>query len=93
VQAMYNYKCKTYCLNVFPFVRWQEYYGGKKHEPNSPRNRVRELELGAEYQFNTHIELTAMYTFTERTSAVATGANPYQSHYGNLIRFQLQWNY
>jgi hypothetical protein len=93
VQAMYNYKCKTYCLQVFPFVRYQEYYGGKKHEPNSPRNSVREVELGIEYQFNKNVELTAMYTFTERTSALATGQDPYQSHYGNLIRFQLQWNY
>ena len=93
VQAMYNYKCKKYCLQVFPFVRYQEYYGGKKHEANSPRNRVRELELGIEYQFNRNIELVGMYTFTERTSAVATGPNPYEDNYGNLIRFQLQWNY
>ena len=49
---MYNYKCTTYCLNVLPFVRYQEYYGGKKHEANAPRNVVRELELGIEYQFN-----------------------------------------
>jgi hypothetical protein len=93
VQVMYNYKCTTYCDNVFPFVRWQEYYGGKKHEANAPRNRVRELELGLEYQFNKYVELVGMYTFTERTSALATGPDPYQSHYGNLIRFQLQWNY
>ena len=93
VQAMYNYKCSTYCLNVFPFVRYQEYYGGKKHEANAPRNVVRELELGVEYQFNQAIELTAMYAFTNRTSSAATGSNPYQENYGNLIRFQLQWNY
>ncbi len=93
IQAMYNIKCSRYCLNVLPFVRYQEYYGGKKHEANSPRNRVRELELGIEYQFNQAIELTAMYTFTERTSSLATGQNPYADNYGNLIRFQLQWNY
>ena len=93
VQAMYNLKCSKYCLSVFPFVRYQEYYGGKKHEANSPRNVVRELELGFEYQFNKYLELTAMYTFTQRTSALATGPNPYQENYGNLIRFQLQWNY
>lgn len=93
VQAMYNYKCTTYCLSIFPFVRYQEYLGGKKHEPNSPSNRVRELELGAEYQFNSHVELTASYSFTDRTSALATGSDPYKSQSGNLIRFQLQWNY
>ncbi len=93
IQAMYNIECTTYCQNIFPFVRYQEYYGGKKHENNSPSNRVRELELGIEYQFNKQIELVGMYTFTERTSALATGLDPYASNYGNLIRFQLQWNF
>ncbi len=93
VQAMYNYRCETYCLMMLPFIRWQEYYGGKKHEPNAPENRVRELELGIEYQFSRAVELVTSYSFTERTSADRTGPNPYQSHYGNLLRFQLQWNY
>jgi Phosphate-selective porin len=93
VQAMYNYKCTTYCLNVFPFVRYQEYYGGKKHEANAPRNVVRELELGLEYQFNKALELVGTYSFTNRTSSSAAGQNPYAENYGNLIRFQLQWNY
>ena len=93
VQAMYNYRCEKYCLMVLPFVRWQEYYGGKKHEANAPDNRVRELELGIEYQFSQALELVTSYSFTERTSADRSGPDPYQSHYGNLIRFQLQWNY
>jgi hypothetical protein len=93
VQAMYNIKCTKYCLNIFPFVRYQEYYGGKKHEANAPRNVVRELELGLEYQLNRYVELVAEYTFTQRTSSLATGPNPYQENYGNLIRFQLQWNF
>lgn len=112
-QLFYNYKCDTYCLNVFPFVRYQEYFGGKKHEDNAPRNSVRELELGIEYQFNKAVELTIMGTFTSRTSsnaqfdpvactslALTPGANtipclqtPYQRNSGNLIRFQLQWNF
>ncbi|MGE0273807.1 MAG: porin [Nitrospiraceae bacterium] len=93
VQAMYNYKCAKYCLNILPFVRYQEYYGGKKHEANAPRNVVRELELGIEYQVNRAIEVVAEYTFTQRTSSQATGQNPYSENYGNLIRFQLQWNF
>jgi len=93
VQAMYNYKCPAYCLSVFPFIRYQEYLGGKKHEANTPSNRVRELEFGAEIQINSHIEFTAEYTFTDRTSALATGPDPYKSQAGNLIRFQLQVNY
>lgn len=69
LQLFYNYRCDSWCQSVFPFVRYQEYYGGKKHEPNAPRNTVRELELGLEYQFNQALELTVMYTWTQRTSA------------------------
>ena len=109
LQVYYNYKCDTYCLSVFPFVRYQEYYGGKKHEDNAPRNTVRELELGLEYQINQALELTIMGTFTSRTSAdkqfdpvscTISGGNgipclqsPYQQNSGNLIRFQLQWSF
>lgn len=113
VQLFYNYQCDTYCLNVFPFVRYQEYFGGRKIEDNAPRNSVRELEIGLEYQFNKALELTVMGTFTSRTSANSQfdpvactsfgntpGTNnigclqtPYQRNSGNLIRFQLQWNF
>jgi hypothetical protein len=105
----YNYQCSTYCLSIFPYVRYQEYFGGKKFEPNAPRNTVRELEMGIEYQFNQALELTVAGTFTERTSAnpnyspascqdasaIGVGClqTPYQLNKGNLIRFQLQWNF
>lgn len=93
VQAMYNYRCDTYCLMVLPFVRWQEFYGGQKFQPNTPSVRVRELELGLEYQFSPAVELVTSFSFTERTSLDRTGPNPHQSNFGNLLRFQLQWNY
>jgi len=96
---------------MMPFIRYQEYYGGKKHEANAPRNTVREAELGLEYRINKALELTLMYTWTQRTSADSStfpascadnsllGAapqcvlTPYQLQSGNLIRFQLQWNF
>lgn len=93
VQAMYNYRCEKYCLMVLPFVKWQYYNGGRKSEANSPDQKVRELELGIEYQFSQALELVTSYSFTERTSADSSGPDPYQVNYGNLIRFQLQWNY
>ncbi len=40
VQAMYKWN------DVIPYVRWQEYNGGKKHRTNSPFNVVREMEVG-----------------------------------------------
>ncbi len=69
VQLFYNYKCDTYCQNIFPYVRMQEYFGGSKLQSNAPQNSVRETELGIEYQFNRALELTVAYTWTQRTSS------------------------
>lgn len=68
VQLFYNYKCDTYCQNIFPYVRMQEYFGGSKLQSNAPQNSARETELGIEYQFNRALELTVAYTWTQRTS-------------------------
>jgi hypothetical protein len=75
LQVFYNYKCDTWCQSVFPFIRFQEYYGGKKFEANAPRHTVREWEFGLEYQFNRALELTFTYALTQRTSADPT-TNP-----------------
>jgi len=113
VQLFYNYRCDTFCQSIFPFVRWQEYYGGRKAEDNSPRNTVRETEVGIEYRFNRALELTVLYTWTQRNMpnpignpsfggagdclnpqfSVPCAATPYQLQSGNLLRFQLQWNF
>jgi phosphate-selective porin O/P len=84
VQAMYKWD------NVMPYVRWQQYYGGRKNVTNSPFNVVRETELGVEYQFNKALELTVAYAWMKRTD---TTNFPYPIHDGQLVRFQLQWNY
>lgn len=110
VQFFYNYQCDTYCQRIFPYVRMQEYFGGRKLEDNAPQNSVRETELGVEYQFNRALELTVAYSWTQRTSGdsatlppnsfcssptsqVACTQTPYQLQTGNLLRFQLQWNF
>ena len=84
VQAMYKWD------NVMPYVRWQQYYGGRKNVTNSPFQVVRETEVGLEYQFNKALELTVAYALMKRTD---TATFPYPIHDGQLIRFQLQWNY
>ena len=84
VQAMYKWN------DAIPYVRWQEYNGGKKHRTNSPFNVVREVELGLEYQFGKALELTVAYAWMKRTD---TQLAPYAIHDGQLARFQLQWNY
>jgi hypothetical protein len=83
-QAMYKWD------NVMPYVRWQQYDGGRKNVTNSPSNVVRETELGLEYQFNKALELTVAYAFTKRTDTINA---PYPTRSGELVRFQLQWNY
>ena len=84
VQAMYKWD------NAIPYVRWQEYNGGKKHRTNSPFNVVREVEVGLEYQFSNALELTVAYAWSKRTD---TQTVPYAIHDGQILRTQLQWNY
>ena len=84
VQAMYKWE------NIMPYVRWQQYYGGRKNVTNSPDNSVRETELGVEYQFNKALELTVAYAWMDRTDNMNA---PYVMRDGQLVRFQLQWNY
>lgn len=109
VQLYYNYKCDTYCQNIFPYVRMQEYFGGRKLEDNAPRYSVRETELGLEYQFNRALEFTVAYSWSQRTSSdssfspaactntvainISCTQTPYQLQTGNLVRFQLQWSF
>ena len=84
VQAMYKWD------NILPYIRWQEYNGGKKNRINSPFNVVRETEVGVEYQINKALELTVAYAWMKRTDTVNA---PYAIHDGQVLRFQLQWNY
>ncbi|TKB68201.1 MAG: porin [Nitrospira sp.] len=84
VQAMYKWD------DLIPYVRWQEYNGGKKHRTNSPFNVVRELEVGVEYQFSKALELTVAYAWSKRTDTITA---PYAIRDGEILRFQLQWNY
>lgn len=114
MQVFYRYQCDTFCQNIFPFFRVQEYFGGRKLEANAPRNSVREWELGVEYQLNKAVEFTVSYSWTQRNSPDATFSptgsppgqcalaasslapclqTPYQLQGGNLLRFQLQWNF
>jgi Phosphate-selective porin O and P len=84
VQAMYKWD------SMMPYIRWQQYAGGKKNRINSPFNVVRETEVGVEYQINKALELTVAYAWMKRTDPTVA---PYAIHDGQLIRCQLQWNY
>lgn len=74
---------------LIPYAKIQRYDGGRKHETNSPNYRIREAEVGVEYQLCKALELTVAYTWAERTFPVI----PHEQEKGELVRMQLQWNY
>ncbi len=93
--AMVMYRRETDCHGtLFPFVRWHYFEGGYKSERNAPYSRINEWELGLEWQFTPQMELTGMYTFTDRTNtaAMADGAS-YGQFEGQIARLQFQINY
>ena len=82
--------------DLFPFVRWGYFQGGYKPERNSPYSSIDEWELGCEWQINPQMELTAMYTITDRTNTTAINQRDVQSYGqydGQILRFQFQINY
>jgi hypothetical protein len=89
VQAQYLLKKGK---QVFiPFTRYQYYHGGKKAELDARMYRVKELEIGLEWQPFKNFELVAMYTISDRTFQDAVLKDNRQT--GNLLRLQAQFNY
>jgi len=76
---------------VIPFMRYQYYEGGKKHENDARSYFVRELEIGAEWQYNKNFEFVAMYTISSRRYEDYALQNNFQT--GNLLRLQAQLNF
>jgi hypothetical protein len=89
VTASYKIDFKSQLL--IPFVRYQKYDGGKKHELDARSYKVEELEIGAEWQPNKNFELVVMYTMSSRRFEDYVKQNNYQR--GNLIRIQAQVNF
>lgn len=74
-----------------PFTRYQYYDGGKKHEVDARMHRVRELEIGLEWQPVKNFEIVAMYTISDRVFQDAAKTDNRQK--GRLLRLQAQFNY
>jgi hypothetical protein len=85
-----SYQIEQGANRYFPFVRWQEFEGGRKIE-NAAFGRVREWEIGTEWQPNAAFELTASYVISDRLIQSQL-SNRYHEQ-GNLIRLQAQFNY
>jgi hypothetical protein len=88
-QLEYYVKYKNQLL--IPFVRVQQYQGGKKHEPDARSYRVKELEIGAEWQPMKNFELVAMYTISKRQFEDKILKDNIQK--GSLLRLQAQVNF
>ncbi|MBL7825281.1 MAG: hypothetical protein JNJ57_01530 [Saprospiraceae bacterium] len=73
-----------------PFVRYQVYEGGKKHETDARKYDMTETEIGAEWLPLKNLELTLSYVISHRKYA------DFKTDYdekGNFLRIQLQLNY
>jgi Phosphate-selective porin O and P len=73
----------------FPYVRYQEYEGGRKLD-NGNHMETRELEFGTEWQPNSALELTVAYAISDRKVESATSTT---DETGQLLRLQAQFNY
>ena len=89
--ATLSYYAKAGNQLFIPFTRLQYYNGGKKHELDARSYRMRELEIGVEWQPGKNFELVSMYTFSGRRFEDA--ANPENLQTGSLLRLQAQINF
>lgn len=88
--VLLSYKIEQkYLGTIIPYVRAMMYDGGKKHETNAPSYKIREAEVGVEWQPIGAIEFVSAFAAAERTAATL----PYEQERGVLGRFQLQINY
>lgn len=76
---------------IYPFLRYQKYDGGKKHELDARSYEVEEFEIGIEWLPVRNFELVAMYTFSKRRFEDFNNQDNLQQ--GSLLRLQAQVNF
>ncbi len=89
VTACYQIKVKNHL--IFPFLRYQFYEGGKKHEKDARSYNVEDWEFGAEWQPSKNFELVINYTISKRRYEDYAKQDNLQL--GNLLRIQAQVNF
>ncbi len=89
--ATFSYKLDLKKQVLIPFLRIQNYEGGKKHELDARSYRVNETEIGVEWQPNKNFELVTMYTMSTRRAEDFRLQENLQS--GSLVRIQAQVNF
>ena len=88
-QVMYRIKRPT--GEIIPFVKYQAYDGGKKFEVDARSYRVRDLEIGVEFQVRSYFELVALYMISDRT--FEDFHRPDNRQKGQTLRLQAQFNF
>jgi hypothetical protein len=76
---------------LIPFTRYHFYDGGKKHELDARSYKVREWEIGFEWQPVKQFELVVMYTISQRRFEDFVKQENFQK--GRLLRIQGQINF
>lgn len=89
--ATISYRAKIKNQILFPFVRFQYYEGGKKHELDARSYKLTEYEFGIEWQPWKSFELVAMYTISSRRYEDFGNQDNLQN--GQLLRLQAQINF
>ena len=89
--VMAMYRARPAGQELIPYARVQSYRGGKKFELDARRYRVREAEVGVEWEPYPAFELTAAYAAADRRQEDAT--TPVNRQRGRLLRLQAQVNY
>jgi hypothetical protein len=86
-----SYLAKINTQTLIPFIRYQYYDGGKKHEKDARSYNVSDIEIGSEWQVNKNFELVVNYTISKRRYEDFVLKNNNQS--GRLLRIQAQVNF
>jgi hypothetical protein len=86
-----SYKVDRDQAVYIPFVRYQVYEGGKKHERDARSHSVNDLEFGVEWQPNPAFELVVAYYIGDRRFEDFQRQDNTQR--GRFLRLQAQFNY
>jgi hypothetical protein len=89
--VLLNYRIANEGHFYYPFLRYQYYNGGKKHEKDARSYTVNELEMGMEWQPSPNFEFVAAYTISDRRFEDYSLQNNRQA--GQLLRLQVQVNF
>jgi len=89
--AQVMYRIKRPMGEIIPFVKYQAYDGGKKFEVDARSYRVRDLEIGVEFQVRSYFELVAQYMISDRTFEDFQRPDYHQK--GQTLRLQAQFNF